>query len=186
MASADEREALLEVVESLFGQFHLLLGFRQVDPCLGSVDGERQLSRAVVSECSVVVGPGGVIEIAEATPEVDFPTSCEGESVGTAGDSRGGAESRVVPGSRAGGTDAGKSGGSRRDGALTGGPQTVSGGLQVVVLPDSFPHQAVHAAVLELGEPAGGNLAVLPTGGFAPEGGKIDGRLSGGTLTILL
>jgi hypothetical protein len=62
----------------------------------------------------------------------------------------------------------------------------VSGGLQVVVLPDSLPHQAVHAAVLELGEPAGGNLAVLPTGGFAPEGGKIDGRLSGGTLTILL
>ena len=99
MASTDKREAFFEIPKSLFGQFHQLLSLGQIDPGLCGIDRERQTGSTVISQGRPVVGVGGIVEISEAPPEINFPARAEGESIGAAGYAGGRTKTAMAAGS---------------------------------------------------------------------------------------
>ena len=158
----DEAEAGLEVLEGLPGEGELLLGFDEVGPCLGGIDGEREAGGAEVRESSLVVGVGGRLEVAEAAPEVDFPRRVERETVGLGGDTRSGTEAGIRLGGARPRRDRGEARGASDDRAFPGGAEAMGGCLQIVVAADRLPDEGRHLWVVEVGEPAGRNFCVAP------------------------
>ena len=158
VASFDDSESGGEGTDVGLGERELLFGGDKIAPRLCGVGGERKAGVTEVGNRSGIVGPGGVIEVAEAAPEIGFPGGIEREVVGFGKGDR--FSVALAVGGR--GREGGKAGGPADDRAFAGGFEPVGGGLEALVFFERFDDDFGHARVAEFLKPAARNLFVLP------------------------